>query len=214
MYCSPTHSDNNTKTSTTSSKYIALSFRAISLRSSTRVLNFLSVLRDSTRDLAPPHIREPRTCQTFTFTSCIAVSFHFKTKFPSKHAMPTSRHCCHNLYLVQLHALQLHSSRSLHDSSQEPCRYQNTKLPNFSNTVPHERSPKHELPHVLVRSFASQTHHQAYNCCSSSLRHSWYNNAHTLYKTTCPRTPPMHTLFHQASLHICNPDNPPSPQRH
>ena len=38
--------------------------------------------------------------------------------------------------------------------------------------------------------------HHAYNCCSS---------LHSSYKTICPRTSHPH-IFHQASLHTCNPE--------
>ena len=149
LYCITANSGNYITTSTTSSKYNAPSFRAISLRSILYSRTALSH-RTTTLNARPcPHIFSPHTCQTFTFASRnrIAIPSHFKTEFPSKHAMPTSRHCCHNLYLAQ------HDKLQLHIVGRHMMQVNTVHVPNICNTAPHERCPKSELLHVLVRFF-------------------------------------------------------------
>ena len=105
-----------------------------------------------------PHIRAPHTCQTLAFASRsrIAIPSHFKTHFPSKHAMPTSRHCCHNLYLAQHDILQLHIvGRYMQVNS--------VQVPNICNTVLYDTRHAPKANSSTYSYAPSQTLHPAYN---------------------------------------------------
>ena len=194
LYCIITNGDNNITTTTTSSKYNAPSFRAISRRSSTPALHFRRSLQHSTRDLLLTfalHIHaRPSPPQVAIELQFLPISNQSSPPNTPRQLLAIAAPICtsHNVY----------DTLHLHIVGRHMMQVDNVQEPNICNTAPHERCPKGEILHVPGHSI-----HQAYKCCSS---------IHSSYKTICPRTPHPHT-FHQASLHTCNPEvtNPTLP---
>ena len=149
MYCITTNGDNNITTATPSSKYNALSFRAISLRSSTRALHFRRSLQHSTRDLLLTfalHIHaRPSPSQVVIETQFLPISNQNSLPNTSRQllAIAAPIRTSHNVY----------DTLHLHIVGRHMMQVDNVQVPNICNTAPHERCPKGELLHVLARSF-------------------------------------------------------------
>ena len=198
FYVSLSNGDNNITTATTSSKYNALSFRAISLRSSTRALHYRRSLQHSTRDLLLTfalyiHAR-PSPPQVVIEPQFLPISNQISLPNTPRQllAIAAPIRTSHNVY----------DTLHLHIVGRHMMQVDNVQVPNICNTAPHERCPKGELLHVLARSSPD----------TPSTKRTIVHSVHSSYKTICPRTPHPHT-FHQASLHTCNPEiaNPTLP---